>query len=171
MKTVLLAVLLSAAISKAQTYQDYLSALKTNNHDLIVEVEIETNTTPRLLWMSTTTEAWMTNGVVTYISRTPSAVITVLETNWLPITVKEPLGNGTMRDVSKELGVIVSNRIMTVYADGLTNKFTLSSKVHLPPFGQVWMRDSPTIFIGGVSTNSNGWMKQGIIYPIGPAFQ
>lgn len=57
---------------------------------------------------------------------------TVLATNWLPITIDKPNGDGTTRKENWEVGVIVSNRFAVFKADGLTNRVLVSSGIQMP---------------------------------------
>lgn len=103
------------------------------------------------------------SGVYVYTNHPPPNIIllTALSTNWLPMTLQSPNGDGTCSLVQKEVGIIVSNRYAQVVADGRTNKILVSSSAMLPV--ELLIRDRPQSMM--VMTNI---MQRGIewIVPI-----
>lgn len=59
-------------------------------------------------------------------------MLTLLSTNWLPITLQAPIGDGSNHELKKEIGIIVSNRYAQVVADNKTNRILISSQA-VPP--------------------------------------
>lgn len=68
-------------------------------------------------------------------------LLTALSTNWLPMTLQSPNGDGTCSAAQKEIGIVVSNRYAQVVADGRTNKILVSSSAMLPV--ELLIRDVP----------------------------
>ena len=59
-------------------------------------------------------------------------ILTIVSTNWLPMSVEVPTGHGTTTKVEKEIGILSSNRYAKVIADNKTNTMLLSSEPVLP---------------------------------------
>lgn len=59
-------------------------------------------------------------------------ILTILSTNWLPMTLAVPNGDGTTSKNIHEIGIVVSNRYARVVADGTTNQILLSSQAMAP---------------------------------------
>ena len=57
------------------------------------------------------------------------ALLTVFTTNWLPMTIERPLGNGTTEQVRKEVGVVVRTEFAQFYAGGRTNKVLVDQQI------------------------------------------
>lgn len=68
--------------------------------------------------------AFMTNEV--YIKAAPSSVLT---TNWLPITIDRPRGDGTMEQVRKEVGIVIYSEYATFVAGGRTNRVLVEQRI------------------------------------------
>jgi hypothetical protein len=89
----------------------------------------------------------MTNSIV---------ILTVLSTNWLPMTVQAPNGDGTVKELQKEIGITMMNRYADVVADGITNKILLLS---FPLYGDSFqMRDRKQVIdIGHTNWFITNW--------------
>ena len=85
-------------------------------------------------------------------------LLTVLSTNWLPMTLQSPNGDGTCSAVQKEVGIVVSNRYAQVVADGSTNKILVSSSAMLPV--KLLIRDQQKYITvtSMMLTNTQGWV-------------
>lgn len=83
----------------------------------------------------------MTNSII---------LLTALSTNWLPMTLTAPNGDGTTYEAQKEIGIVVSNRYAQFVADGKTNKVLVSSEA-LPP--KAFLIRDKTIVITSIYTN------------------
>jgi hypothetical protein len=56
-------------------------------------------------------------------------ILILLQTNWLPMSISQPVGDGSVAQSPHEIGITLSNRYATVIADNRTNKILLSSEV------------------------------------------
>lgn len=78
-------------------------------------------------------------------------LFTVLATNWLPITVQQPNGDGSTKPVNKEVGILVSNQMARVVTGKTTNTILVSSEV-VPP-KEFLLRDQPQYITLHSATN------------------
>lgn len=82
-------------------------------------------------------------------------LLTALSTNWMPMTLQSPNGDGTCSAAQKEIGIVVSNRYAQVVADGRTNKILVSSSAMLPV--ELLIRDVPVLFMTNYSPKGLEW--------------
>src|SRR5688572_25011389 len=97
--------------------------------------------------------------MVTSNSLTNLRVLSVLATNWLPMSVAQANGDGTTRNKAMEVGIVVSNRYAQVWADGESNQVLISSTpIATTP---LLLREKPAL------TNSIvfGWSWPNVIHP------
>lgn len=84
-------------------------------------------------------------------------LLTVIATNWLPLTVQSPNGDGTTSPKNVQIGILISNRFARVVADGKTNQILVSSEAQPPRL--FLLREQPRESILFVTNWQGGTIK------------